>query len=89
MTGASQRHDEPLLADLHEVGLKHGVKMVVVAIPMTADDPRGVRPVLIDHKEHTPVEDIPPAFTGAGVFLIKCAAAAEDFIAEQREEDAQ
>ena len=79
MTGSHQRHETPLLQDLHELGLKHGIKMVIVAIPLTPDDPEGVRPILIDHKEHTPIEDLSPAFVGAGVFLIKCASAAETY----------
>jgi hypothetical protein len=87
MTGGSQRHEVPLANDLHEIGLKYGVEMVVVAIPMRKDDPEGVRPLLIDHKENTPMSDLVPRFTGAGVFLIKCAAAAEEYLAEQTEKD--
>jgi hypothetical protein len=83
MTGGTQRHENPLLGELHALGLKYGLKMVVVAIPMNADDPNGVRPILIDHKDHTPLEDLSPMFTRAGVFLIKCAGAAEEHLAGQ------
>lgn len=86
MVGAqNDREQVPLMKDLHELGLKHGVAMVVVAIPMNADDPGGVRPLLIDHKDDTTVQDMVSKFTGAGVFLIKCAGAGEEYAAEQAE----
>lgn len=81
----NDREKVPLMKDLHELGLKHGVTMVVVAIPMKADDPTGVRPMLIDHKDNTSVQDMVATFTGAGVFLIKCAAAGEEHLATQEE----
>lgn len=80
------REKVPLMKDLHELGLKHRVQMVVVAIPMDAGDPKGVRPLLIDHKDDTSLQDVVLKFTGAGCFLIKCAGAAEDYAAEQKEE---
>lgn len=83
MTGCEGDRDKvPLMKDLHELGLKHGVTMVVVAIPMKAGPDAEVRPLLIDHKDETPVADLISKFTGAGVFLIKCAAAAEEYAHE-------
>lgn len=81
----NDREKNPLMRDLHEVGLRHGVTMVVVAIPMKDDDAQGVRPLLIDHRDDTTVQDMVAKFTGAGVFLIKCAAAGEEYLAEQAE----
>lgn len=87
MIGAeNDREKVPLMKDLHDVGIKHGVTMVVVAIPLKPDDPAGVRPLLIDHKDDTTVADMVAKFTGAGVFLIKCAAAGEEHLAEQDEQ---
>jgi hypothetical protein len=82
----NDREKNPLMKALHEVGLAHGVTMVVVAIPMEKDDPRGVHSLLIDHKDDTTVQDVVSKFTGAGVFLIKAANAAEEYAAEQEEE---
>lgn len=79
----NDREKCPLMKALHEVGLKHKVTMVVVAIPMERDDPRGVHPLLIDHKDDTTVHDVITKFTGAGVYLIKAANAAEEYAAEQ------
>jgi hypothetical protein len=88
MVGAqNDREQVPLMKDLHELGLKHGVAMVVVAIPMNADDPGGVRPLLIDHKDDTTVQDVIAKFTGAGVYLIKAANAAEEYAAELAESE--
>jgi hypothetical protein len=81
----NDREKCPLMKDLHETGLKHGVTMVVVAIPMKADDPRGVHPLLIDHNDDTTVQDVISKFTGAGVYLIKAANAAEEYAAELAE----
>lgn len=81
----NDREKVPLMKDLHELGLNHGVTMVVVAIPIDKDDPQGVRPLLIDHRDDTTIEDMVSKFTGAGVFLIKCAAAGEEHLAEQEE----
>lgn len=84
MTGSeNDREKVPLMKDLHDVGLRHGVTMVVVAIPMKAEDPAAVRPLLIDHRDDTTVADMVKKFTGAGVFLIKCAAAGEEYANEQ------
>lgn len=82
----NDREKNPLMKALHEVGLAHGVTMVVVAIPMEKGDPEGVRPLLIDHKDDTTIQDVISKFTGAGVYLIKAASAAEEYAAEQDEE---
>lgn len=88
MTGVEgDREKVPLMKALHDVGLKHGVTMVVVAIPMRKDDPEGVRSLLIDHKDNTTVEELAVKFTGAGVFLIKAAAAADEYAYEQAEKE--
>lgn len=87
MTGTeTDREKVPLMKDLHEIGLKHRVQFVVVAIPMLADDPEGIRPLLIDHKDDTTIKEVHDRFVGAGVFLLKCAGAAEELMAEQAEE---
>jgi hypothetical protein len=78
----NDREKSPLMKELHEVGLRHGVEMVVVAIPSDKSDPRGVHPLLIDHRDDTCVSDVINRFTGAGVYLIKCAAAAEAYAEE-------
>lgn len=78
----NDREKNPLMKALHDIGLAHGVTMVVVAIPMNAGDPRGVHSLLIDHREDTTVQDVITKFTGAGVYLIKAANAAEEYLAE-------
>lgn len=79
MTGLeNDREKSPLMKALHEVGLAHGVTMVVVAIPMKPDGGE-VRSLLIDHKDDTAVDEMILRFTGAGVFLIKAANAAEAY----------
>ena len=83
----NDREKCPLMKDLHGVGLKHNVTMVVVAIPTERDDPRGVHPLLIDHKDDTTVQDVIAKFTGAGVYLIKAANAAEEYAVEQAAAD--
>lgn len=80
----NDREKVPLMKELHEVGLKHGVQMVVVAIPMSKEA-GGVRTFLIDHKEDTTPRDVATKFVGAGVFLIQVAGAAEDYACEQAE----
>lgn len=75
----NDREKNALMRALHEVGLAHDVTMVVVAIPMKREDAEGVRPLLIDHKDDTTLQEFIAKTTGAGVFLIKCAAAAEEY----------
>lgn len=77
----NDRKKNALMRALHEVGLAHDVTMVVVAIPMKREDAEGVRPLLIDHKDDTTLQEFIAKTTGAGVFLIKCAAAAEEYAA--------
>lgn len=81
----NDRDKNPFMKALHQLGLEHKVTMVVVAIPMEKDDPRGVHPLLIDHRDDTTVQDVITKFTRAGVFLIKAANAAEEYAAEQKE----
>lgn len=57
MTGMTRNRDEaPLMRELHEVGLRHGVTLVVVAQPIDGNV-RQQYGLLIDHKEETPTED--------------------------------
>ena len=80
MTGMeNDREKVPLMKDLHEVGLRHGVEMVVVTIPTDKNSGDRVHTLLIDNKDDTTVEQMVLRFTGAGVYLIKVAAAAEEY----------
>lgn len=71
------REKVPLMKELHELGLKHRVQMVVVAIPMQGNT-EGVQALLIDHNNATPLEDVAKRFIGAGVYLIQSASAVEE-----------
>lgn len=87
MTGLeTDRERSPLMKDLHEVGLKHRVQMVVVALPMDTGE---IHSLLIDHKDDTTVDEMIRKFTGAGVFLIKTAGAAEEFAYELAQAETQ
>lgn len=83
----NDREKNALMKALHEVGLAHDVTMVVVAIPIKKEDAEGIRPLLIDHKDDTTLQDFIAKATGAGVFLIKCAAAAEEYAAMSAENE--
>lgn len=76
-----------VLKDLDAVALKHGLRFVGVALPTAEGDTRGVRPVLIDGKPDASLEDLIKQFTGAGVFLIKAAAAVEEYAAAQADKE--
>jgi hypothetical protein len=80
------RDKSPLMKDLHELGLKHGVRMVVVAMAMRPGAYAG--PLLIDHNDHTTFKDARDGFLGAGVYLIQIAGAVEDVMREEQGEDA-
>jgi hypothetical protein len=82
----NDREKVPLMKALHEVGLAHRVVMVVVAIPMDAGDPQGIRPLLIDHKDDTTTHEFCSKAAGAAVFLIKAAGAVEEMVMAKEEE---
>lgn len=81
----TDREKAPLMKALHEVGLAHRVTMVIVAIPMDKDDPEGIRPMLIDHKDDTTTHEFCTKAVGAGVFLIKAAGAVEEMVMANEE----
>lgn len=84
MTGVeTDREKSPLMKDLHEVGLKHGLTFVVVARPIDGK-PHEQEGLLIDHKDETPLDDLYIRWVQAGVYLIQATGAIEDYMAEQR-----
>jgi hypothetical protein len=89
MTGLERdREKSELMKELHELGLRHGMTLVVVARPIDGGPNEQVG-LLIDHKDETPVEDVYVRWLQAGVWLIQATNAVEDYIAEQRLLDAK
>ena len=81
----NDREKAPLMKALHEVGLTHRVTMMVVAVPMDAEDEQGVRPMLIDHKDETTPTEFRDKALSAGVFLIQCAGAVDEMLMANEE----
>ena len=81
----TDREHNPLMNDLHELGLKHGVEFVAVVRPVNGK-PYDQHGLLIDHKGDTTPEDVYLRWMQAGVGLIQATSAIEDYIAEQRAE---
>lgn len=79
----TDREKSPLMKDLHELGLKHGLTFVVVARPIDGKV-YDQQALLIDHKDDTSAEDVYTRWLQAGIYLIQSTCAVEDFIAEQR-----
>jgi hypothetical protein len=66
----TNRDDSPLMGDLYELGLKHDVIMVVLAIPRTGPEiPCTV--LTIDLKDDTKSNEAADMIESAGVYLIK------------------
>ena len=63
----TDREKAPLMKALDEVGLQHGVRMVVVAVPL-GEGP--THTLLIDHKDDTSMEDVACEFVRAGTLLM-------------------
>lgn len=83
MTGMTRDRDQaPLMRDLHEVGLKHGVTLVVVALPIDGHI-RQQFGLLIDHKEQTPIEDVYVRWLEAGIYLIQATNAVEEYMLKE------
>lgn len=84
MTGMeTDREKSPLMKDLHEVGLRHGLTFVVVARPINGKsyEQEGL---MIDHKDETSLQDLYTRWMQAGIYLIQATSAIEDYIAECR-----
>jgi hypothetical protein len=68
----TDREKHPLMKDLHELGLKHGVAMTVVAVKLKGEP--ATQAFWIDHRDDTSPAEAAYAFESTGVFLIKVAA---------------
>jgi hypothetical protein len=69
--------DEPLLKDLHDLSVKHGQDLIVVAV-----DPKtniGQAHIADQNPEKTPVKIMARQFERAGLFLIKASGSLERF----------
>lgn len=83
----TDRDRSPLMKDLHEIGLKHGVTFVVVTRPIDGG-PHEQQGLLIDHKDDTTAKDVYVRWLQTGIWLIQATSAVEDYIAEHREKEA-
>lgn len=75
----TDREKNPLMKDLHELGLKHGVKFVVVAYGK-----KDVKTLCIDHEEDTHPLVASQLYVHAGTTLIKASSGLDEFWHEQR-----
>lgn len=66
----TDREKSPLMKELHELGLKHGVVMVVLAVPIVVDLDHVADTFLIDHRDDTHPVEAADAFVRAGIQLI-------------------
>lgn len=83
MAGMTRNRDEaPLMRELHEVGLRHGVTLVVVAQPIDGNV-RQQYGLLIDHKEETTAEDVYVRWLQAGIYLIQATNAVENYVLDE------
>lgn len=70
-TGIStDRDNNPLMKDLHELGLKHGIKMVVVKVEEIEGKDKLTGALLIDHKEDTKGMDVALMYGAAAYYLM-------------------
>lgn len=78
----TDRERDPLMKDLHELGLKHGAMFVLVAIPL--DGKGNVHTFHIDHQDDTKPEESAEVFELVGMHFIKASEAIWDHLREQR-----
>lgn len=80
----TDREKSPLMKDLHEIGLKHGMTFVVVARPIDGN-PHDQEALLIDHKDDTSAKDVYARWLQAAIYLIQATSAIEEYIAQEKE----
>lgn len=72
---STDRDSNPLMKDLHELGLKHGVKMVVVTLEEIEGKDRLTGALCIDHKDDTRGMDVAMMYGAAAYYLMDAAQA--------------
>jgi hypothetical protein len=78
----TNRAENPLMNDLHEIGLRHGVQMVVLSISET--DRADVHAFYIDHCDDTTKREAAEAYMAASLFLRDAAIAVATSIGKEQ-----